>query len=187
MDVHDAITNRRSIRNFSDDPVTDDQIRELIDAACWAPSWANVQAWRFIVLRDRDQINAVTECYSPNNPARKCSFSASAVIVACGEINRSGHGKDGSLKTRYDNWYMFDLGMAVQNLSLRAHEMGLGSVVVGSMDHGRVDELLELPEDIVSVVAVPVGRSATIPKKAPERVKPENCAYRDRWNTLYWS
>ena len=53
MEVRDAILTRRSVRNFTDYYVTDDEIDRLLEAARWAPSWSNTQSWEFIIIRDR--------------------------------------------------------------------------------------------------------------------------------------
>ncbi len=71
MELQQAIVERRSIRRFTDYYVTDDEIKQILEAARMAPSWANVQPWEFIVVRDKTLIEKITQTYSPNNPARK--------------------------------------------------------------------------------------------------------------------
>ena len=168
METMDAITGRRSVRSFTDEPVTDDEIRQLLDAARRAPSWANTQSWEFIVVRDRILIEKLTDTYSPTNPARKCSASSSVVIVACARTRHAGF-RDGVQRTRYDSWHMFDLGLAVQNLCLRAHDLGLGTVIVGSLNHEACDSVLGVPDGIETIVAIPVGRPAVMAKDGPAR------------------
>ncbi len=168
MNLDEAITGRRSVRKFSERNVTDEEIRSLIEAARWAPSWANTQVWEFIVVRDKDLIEKVTGTYAEKNPATKGSLGASALIVACGKTGISGcyGGKD---VTSLSNWYMFDLGMAVQNLCLKAYEMGLGTVVVGLMDHEACKKLLNVPEGYEVVAVLPIGEPAAPPKAGPPR------------------
>ncbi|MCX7680081.1 MAG: nitroreductase family protein [Spirochaetes bacterium] len=168
MELKEAIYTRRSIRKFTEEMVTDDEIKEMLDAARFAPSWANVQPWEFIVVRDKSIIERITNTYSPNNPARKCSLACSALIVVCGKQHLSGY-KDGAPVTRFDSWYMFDLGMAVQNLCLRAHDMGLGTVVVGFMNHDECRRILEVPAGYEVVAAIPVGKPAVVGKEGPPR------------------
>jgi nitroreductase len=185
MELKDAQYTRRSIRSFTDYYVTDDEIREIIHAGRMAPSWANTQAWHFIVLRDRDTIVKVTDCYSETNPARKCSADASALIVVCAEKGRSGHGKDGSLRTRFAEWFMFDLGMAVQNMSLAVHDLALGTVVVGSIDHGKIDEICHVPQSHQTVVVLPLGKPLKVPEKAPRRKELEECTSLDSFDEKF--
>lgn len=168
MELKEALLTRRSIRRFTDEAVSDDAIREMLEVARFAPSWANVQPWEFIVLRDRELIEKITETYSPNNPARKCSLACSALIVVCARVHLSGY-KEGAPVTRYDSWHMFDLGMAVQNLCLRAHDLGLGTVVVGFMNHDECRRILDVPAGYEVVVAIPVGKPAVAAKEGPPR------------------
>ena len=168
MELDDAIKTRRSVRKFSDYVVTDEDINCLIDAARWAPSWGNTQCWDFIIVQDKIKIEKLTDLYSETNPARKCSYQCSCLIVACAKMKLSGH-KNMIPRTKFKEWFMFDLGMALQNLSLKAHDIGLGSVIVGSLDHDQVHKYLELPGDIDVVCVLPIGKPLDIKKSAPPR------------------
>ena len=168
MRLQEAILKRRSIRNFIDYYVSNEEIKEIIEAARWAPSWANTQTWEFVIIREKNLIKEVTATYSENNPATKCSNAASVLIVACAKRGVAGY-KQGIKRTKFSEWFMFDLGMAVQNISLKAHELGLGSVVVGLLDHDACRKLIELPEDYEVVVVVPIGKPATEVKEGPPR------------------
>lgn len=180
MELDRAIRERRSIRKFNDRPVTDREIAELMEAARWAPSWKNGQVWEFIVVRDRSMIEKITATYREGNPARSCSLAASALIVACARTGVSGT-IDGVERTKFTNWFLFDLGLAVQNLCLKAHELGLGTVVVGSLGHDRCRELLGLPEGYEVVVALPLGRPAAAGKEGPARRPAAEFCHRDRF------
>lgn len=184
MELMQAIMERRSVRKFTDYHVTDDELKELLDTARWAPSWANTQVWEFVVVRDRDVIEKVTATYSEYNPARKCSMSTSALVVFCAKTGVSGSKGDGEA-TKFSNWFMFDCGMAVQNFCLKAHEMGLGTVVVGLMDHEACRKILGLPEGYEVVVSVPVGRSAVEGKKGPPRKSLAECTHLDRFGDSF--
>ena len=106
--------------------------------------------------------------YSEKNPAIKCSLTASALIVACAKTGISGcYG--GQEVTAVHNWYMFDLGIAVQTLCLKAHELGLGTVVVGLMDHEACKKILAVPEGRQVVAVIPIGRPALPPREGPTR------------------
>jgi nitroreductase len=163
MDLKTAIKSRKTVRKFTDHYIPNEDLQTILDAARRAPSWANTQVWEFVVLRDREVIRQVTECYSETNPARKCSMDASAVIVVCAKLNVSGCFK-GEPLTVFNEWYMFDLGMAVENICLSAHDIGLGSVVVGSMDHEKIAEICKVPDEYAVVVAVPLGEPLDLEK-----------------------
>jgi nitroreductase len=184
MELDQAIAGRRSVRKFTDYVVSDDEIRALIEAAGQAPSWANTQVWEFIAVRDRGLIERVVDTYAQKNPAAKCSLNASVLIVACAKTGLSGcyEGKD---VTSLSNWYMFDVGMAVQNLCLKAHAMDLGTVVVGLMDHHACKEVLGVPAGHEVVAVVPVGRPAAPGKSGPPRKELAEFLYRDTFGTAF--
>ena len=180
MELLEAIQKRRSVRRFTDYSVTDEELKQLIDAARCAPSWANTQAWEFVIVRERPLIEKIAETYSPQNPARKCSAAASALIVACAKTGLSGC-KEGRDVTKFSAWFMFDLGMAVQNLCLRAHEMGLGTVVVGLMDHDACRRIIALPDGFEAVAAIPVGRPEVAGREGPPRKSANEITHLNRF------
>jgi len=168
MELSDATLHRRSVRKFTDYIVTDEEIRQLLDAARLAQSWANTQVWEFVVVRDKGIIEKVVATYVDMNPATKCSLAASLLIVACAKTGVSGcyGGKD---VTKFTNWFMFDLGIAVQNLCLKAHELGLGTVVVGFLDHDVCKKVINLPDGYEVVAVLPVGKPLAEPKQGSPR------------------
>ena len=184
MNLIDAINNRRSIRRFTEDKVTDDDVKYILSAAGKSPSWANTQVWEFIVIRDREIISRVTETYSENNPARKCSQSADLLIAVCAKKGVSGC-KEGKPGTKFNEWFMFDLGMAVQNLTLAAWDIGLGTVVVGFMDHDRCAEILGVPEDYELAAVMPVGKIEDPDKKGPKKREIGEYTHLNRFGTPY--
>ncbi len=168
MELKDAIVTRRTVRKFTDYRVTDNEVEELLEAVRWSPTWANTQSWEFIVIRDSDRIKAVTDTYSPSNPGRRCSENASLLIAICADTTKAGH-KKGVLSTEFNEWFMFDLGIATQNLSLKAHDMGLGSVIIGSLDHEKCAQILEVSNPYKLAAILVVGKPETIKTEQPER------------------
>jgi nitroreductase len=168
MELQEAILKRRSVRKFTEDAVTDEELMQIFEAVRWSPSWSNTQVWEFIVVRDKSTIEKVVSTYVDKNPATKCSLAASALIVACAKSGVSGcYG--GQELTSIHNWYMFDLGLAVQTLCLRAHEIGLGTVVVGLMNHEACKKVLNIPDGHEVIAVIPIGRPAVPPKDGPSR------------------
>ncbi len=168
MELQEAILKRRSVRKFTEDFVSDSELQQIFEVVRWSPSWANTQVWEFVVVRDKDLIQRVTSTYSEKNPAAKCSLAASALIVVCGKTGISGcYG--GKEATKHSNWYMFDLGIATQTLCLKAQEMGLGTVVVGLMDHDACSKVINLPEGYEVAAVIPIGRPAVEAKSGPAR------------------
>jgi len=167
MDTLDAIMTRRSIRRYKDTPVDEATLEKVLEAARWAPSWANTQCARFVVVRDNDIRTGLVEALSENNPATKALQNAPLIIVACAKLERSGY-YHGEAQTAKGDFFMFDVALAMQNLALAAHALGLGTVHVGMFDHDKVDKLLNVPEGYTVVEMTPLGypdQEATAPPR----------------------
>jgi len=181
VEVMDAIKERRSIRQYLSDPVTDQELRAVLEAARWAPSWANTQAWEFVVVKDAPVKQALSQTLTPNNPSTDAVRTAPVVIAAVGRRDLSGFKKDGPL-TKAGDWYMFDLGLAIQNLTLAAFSLGLGTVHVGAMDLGAAEKILEIPEGYSLVELIPLGRPAS-DSKAPPRKELSEFLHKDKFGS----
>ncbi len=159
MEVFEAIKNRRSIRRYKTDPVDDKTVELVLDAARLAPSWANTQCWRFIVVRDPAKKEALASTMLHNNVATDSIRNAPVVIVACAELGKSGY-YDGELVTDKGDWYMFDVAVAMQNLVLAAWSLGLATVYVGHFDASKAARILAVPEGFCVVAMTPLGYPA---------------------------
>jgi nitroreductase len=186
MDVMEAIATRRSIRKYRPDLVDDRTIEIILEAARQAPSWANTQCWRFVVVQDIDLKNGIAntlisvsgkagqslqvtpqgETVVPMkgvsqrpNKAAAAIREAPVLIVACAEMGKSGYyNRDpGEAVTDKGDWYMFDVALAMQNLTLAAHSLGLGTVHVGAFDAKKVAEILNVPRGFAVVEMTPLG------------------------------
>jgi nitroreductase len=184
MEAFECIVTRRSIRSFTEQPVSEETIKKLLEAVRWAPSWANTQCWEVVVLKERENKEKLAGMVSKNNPAIKGIKQAPAVFVVCCKKGVSGF-KSGAAVTVRGDWYMFDAGIACQNLCLAAHALGLGTVHVGSFAHEAVDEFLGLPGDVKSVEIIPVGYPAREGKAPPRKELGEFC-HLERYGDTYF-
>lgn len=156
MDAIEAIMTRKSRRKFKSAPVSDEVLRQVLEAARWAPSWANTQCWRFIIVCDRDTRDKLATLLRPTNPSLDAIRNAPILIVACAELKKAGY-YHGEPATDKGDWYLFDTGLAIQNLALAAHALGLGTVHVGSFNGQRAAEILGVPEGFCVVEMLPLG------------------------------
>ncbi len=179
MEVISAIQARRSIRRYKADPVKEEDLKVVLEAARWAPSWRNTQCWRFIVVRDAVVKAELAEALSPGNAAISAIREAPVVIAACAELGKSGY-KRGEVCTDKGDWFMFDVALAMQNLVLAACSLGLGTVHVGWVDAKKAAEILQLPQDIVFVEMTPLGYSDEEPEARPRKELSEIVFY-DRY------
>jgi len=168
MEVLEAIRERRSVRRFTEDPVSPEDLSKVLEAAQWAPSWVNVQPWKIVIVKDAAKKEALAETLLPKNPAAKGLIQAPVVIALIGERGKSGLYGD-SFSTDKGDWYMFDLGIAAQNIALAAHSLGLGTVHVGALDHKKAGAILQVPEGFEVVEILPLGHPTFAPKAPPRK------------------
>lgn len=155
MDFSDVIKSRRSIRKYcAGKSVSKEQIEELIKAAAYAPTWKNSQTARYYCAVEQEAIEKVRNCLPEFNQKNS---ENSALIVTTFVHNRSGFKPDGEPQNECENgWGYYDLGLANENLLLKATEMGLGTLVMGIRDGEALKTALDIPneETVVSVIAV---------------------------------
>lgn len=152
-----AIKERRSCRQYKSDPVNEDDLNMILEAARWAPSWANTQCCRLVVVRNKETTLQLAGCLAANNPATAALSEAPVVIVACAEKQKAGYKKGEAVTDKGDYWYMYDTALAMQNLTLAAWALGLGTVHIGLFDAAKAASILGLPPEVVCVAMTPVG------------------------------
>jgi len=187
VEVLEAIQSRRSIRRYQDTPVDDKVLTAVLEAARWAPSWSNTQCWKFIVVREAGTRNKLADTLVPipgadKNPAEKAVRSAPVVVIACAEREKSGYYDGKALTDKGDNWFMFDVALAMQNLALQAHALGLGTVHVGSFDAVKAAEILNVPGGFSVVEMTPLGYPDQQPGPRPRKELAE-IIYYETWGT----
>lgn len=164
MNFNEAVSARRSIRAFDPEKkVTREQIEELISCAIEAPTWKNSQTGRYYVALSDEAVQAVKEALPGFN--QNSTKDASAYIVTAFVKNRSGYEKDGTPTTELaaNEWGVYDLGLANENILLKAADMGLGTLVMGIRDAAKLAEYFEIPEDQCVVAVLGVGYPAVEP------------------------
>jgi len=193
MELFEAINNRRSIRRYKPDNVDDEKIDAILEAGRWAPSWTNSQCWRFVVVRDPELKAQLASTLlkiklrdkEVDNPATTAINTVPAVIVVCAEIGKSGSesspGGGVEYVTDKGDWFMFDTALAVQNMVLTAHALGLGTVIVGAFNAAQVEKILGIPEGNRVVSMIPIG----VPDqegKTPPRKDLSEIVKKDKWS-----
>ena len=143
----DTIKKRRSIRKYTPEPLSDGDIRTLLEAAMAAPSANNSQPWEFIVVRD----GALRQKLAETHPWSKMCRGAAAVFVVCGDPGRSDH-------------WVEDTSAATQNLLLAVTALDLGAVWVGVYPRAEREEhvkrALGIPANLRVLCLVPAGHPA---------------------------
>lgn len=179
MDVIEAIKTRRSIRKYRLDPVEEGKLQAILEAARWAPSWANTQCWEFIVVKNSETKRRLAETLTSWNRASNAVKNAPVVIVACAKLGLSGFWK-GKPEIGKENFYMFDAALALQNLTLAAHSLGLGTLHVGGFDAKKAAEILGVPAGVSVIELMPLGYPLEIPN-APARKELKDFTYYEKY------
>ncbi len=184
MDLIKVISERRSVRKYKSDPIPDDIILEILEAGRQAPSWANTQVSRFIVVKDQAVRVALQDTLiPPTNPSRAAMAEAPCVICVIAKKGVSGYYK-GQASTSKGDWLMFDAGICMEHIVLAAWNFGLGTVHVGNFDAEKAEKVLKIPEDFTVVEMTPVGYFDETPKATPRRALKES-AFLDYYGEPY--
>jgi nitroreductase len=176
MELMEAIKGRRSIRRYTSKAVDDKTLETILEAARQAPSWANTQCWRFVVVRDSQTRNKLADTAievtegRPNRGAEAMRITPIAIVV-CAEMRKSGYYVRGGQEPVTDkgDWYMYDVALAMQNLTLAAHALGLGTVNIGAFDAIKAAEILGVPEGYAVVSMTPLGYPDQEPNPRPRK------------------
>ena len=152
MNIKEVFEKRKSIRKFTGEPITEDQIKTIMEAAQIAPSASNRQPYKFIVIKDDE----FKKEFRKKASAQRFLEKAAVIFVALGSKER-------------EYWYKVDIGIAVQQMTLQTAELGLGSCWIGAFERDKVRELLNVPDDWVIVALLPVGVPAQDPPARPRK------------------
>lgn len=178
MDIYEALKERRSVRKYTSDPVPEDKLNRLLEAGRLAPSWANKQCWRFIVVKDPEKKEKLASAMPKDNPARKAvGETAPVVIVLCADPEASGK-QDGK------DYYLLDSGLAMQQLMLAANAEGLGTCWVAWFDEATIREACAVPPEYRVVAITPVGVPEKQPSPRPRKDLSE-ITYAEEWGRSY--
>lgn len=142
---------RYSCRAYTDQPVPDDKLNALCEAARLAPTGCNKQAQRLFIFKSPDALAKIRSCTHSH-------FNAPVVFLVCYDSSDLWH-------RSYDNWDTgyTDAASAVSHILLAAADLGLGSCWVGSFDPKQVRSLFGLPDSYVPAALIPVGYPAAGP------------------------
>jgi nitroreductase len=161
MDFYEVIQGRRSVRKYKTDPVDDDKLQRILNAARLAPSAANRQPISFIVVRDDKIKRKLKDAYS-----QEWFYTAPVIICACALPDKAWKRNDG--KAYVD----VDVAIAMDHLILAAAAEGLGTCWIAAFKPGIVKEVLNIPDDLEPLILTPLGYPETIPE--PTYRKPLN-------------
>jgi len=173
MDIFEAIKGRRSIRQFTDEPIGKDALEKLLDAARWAPTASNQQRWRFVVVTS-PSVKDLVRKFAPGIFAMPAAF-----IVICVK-------KALDAKPLAEVTYLADCAIAAQNIMLAAYGMGIGTCVVLSYAKAAIAEILNIPEGVEPLLVLTLGYPAEAPEPPP-RLELNQIAFMDEYGEKWTS
>jgi len=165
------IKTRRAVREFSDQPISDTDIKDIIEMAIWAPSASNMNARVFVVVRDKDRIRKI-RAFSPGMFSEpKC------IIVLCTDKQKAFE-VGGELGR--DRASLMDIAVSAQNMLLSAWSKGIGTCPLASFNAPAIAKILGLPDHIYPDLIITMGYPASKPE-TPERPNIEDVMYYEQY------
>lgn len=170
MQTLEAIFTRRSIRSFTAESIPDEVLQTIIRAAAAAPSASNAQPWVFITVQNARRLAALRSL------APGIIGVPAAVVIMCLDQRLRRESSDDS----FDSITLIDLGAALQNILLTAHDLGFGGCPIGSFHKQGVMAFLNLPEHIEPCLLVALGKPRVIPP-APKKRPIEEIHFHEKY------
>jgi|SRR5581483_465774 len=171
MDTWDAIRARRNVRNYTDEPIADDELDRILEAGRRAPSSMNWQPWHFVVVTDRAQLGELAEVWQG---AGHVARSAVTIALVAARPEDDTH----------RDWLQYDLGQATANMMLTATDLGIGSGHAAVSDEAQAQRVLGFPDGYFCVYLIALGRPADRPLRPiqnPSRRPFDDVVHRGRW------
>ncbi len=165
MDVRQAIAERRSVRGYRAEPIPEEVLDELLEAARLAPSGGNRQEWRFIAVKDAGQRQKLAEA------AGQPFIGEAPVILAGVSLNPERVMRCGVPA------YAVDVAIAMTDVTLAAAALGLGTCWIGSFNQEKVKEILGIPDMCKAVELMPIGYPADAPRVKDRKPLAEVVSY----------
>lgn len=143
-DILDIIKTRRSVRKYSNQEITEEQLKKILEAGRWSPSAVNRQPWSFVVVKDKEARKKIGDASKFYLIANKHVSEAPVIIAVC-------------VKDKTNKWAQIDCGMASQNIMLEAHSIGLGTCFCGLFDEEKIKQIIGLPESMSVLGLITLG------------------------------
>jgi nitroreductase len=162
VDILELVKKRRHIHFFEAEPISDENIKTLLEAARWAPSAGNLQPWEIILIDSKDDKDRLVGAIKKKEYIR----SAPVILIFCADMNRSRerYGERGT-----SLYVIQDTTAAIQNVLLTATALGLGSGWVGDFDENAIADLFKLPPNVRPMALIMIGKSNENPKPPSRR------------------
>lgn len=171
MEFRTVIETRRSIRKFKSDPISTEMLSRILDAGRLAPTWANKQGVRYIIIRQPDKIKAVADAIG-----QRWTQAVPLFVVVCIDPNNSGKNGNGL------GYFSVDAAICLEHIILAAVNEGLGTCWIGSFDEAKVKDVCKIPKSMVVIGLTPLGFPDQTPSAQNRRALSEFIHYDEYGN-----
>lgn len=169
MDFTEVVKNRRSIRKYKPDPVPEEILIKILDAARVAPTWANMQGVRYIVVSEPDNVKHLAEAIGQKWMKNIPVFIA--VVIAPGDSGKNVNNLE---------YFMCDAAICMEHIILAATNEGLGTCWVGHFDEEKVKDVLNVNKRSHIIALTPIGYPDTVPSEQ-KRKNLDEIVYREKF------
>lgn len=173
MEAIKMIKTRRSVRNFTEDKVSEDVLKKIVEASRFAPSWVNFQVARYHFIQDSSIIKEIAEhgvnefVYNINTLTNAPNLLVLTYVA--GKSGKLEPEKDEYTTSKANSWEIFDAGIAAQTFCLSAHANKVGTCIMGVIDDTSIAKIINLPDDQKVAALIAIG----YPDDSEEIVTPE--------------
>lgn len=161
MDAITMIKERRSVRKYKQEKVDRELMKEIVDIARWAPSWANYQVARYTLVDDAEVIKQLTtdgvKGFSYNIKTLENAKGVAVLSFVKGKSGKLDLEKDEYATEKANIWEVFDAGIACQTFCLAAHAKGIGTCIFGVIDENTIPGIVGLPEEETVAALIAYG------------------------------
>lgn len=151
MSFLELARKRYSVRRYKSIPVEEEKLMEILEAGRIAPSAANFQPWKFVVIKNEEKKRAIASTYHDD-----WILQAPIILVICGDHSKAWRRERFDGKDHCD----IDIAIAVDHMTLAAADLGLGTCWICHFDAKKCKELLKLPKELEAIVLLPLGYPA---------------------------
>jgi len=169
MEFMELVKKRYSCRSYKSDPIENDKLKQVLEAAQLAPTACNLQPFQLVVIHTKGREAELRRIYSSS-----WFTQAPLVICACGMLSESWRRRDGK------NYWEVDVTIAMDHLILAATSLGLGTCWVGAFNPNAAREILGLPDNVEPIAFTPLGYPADSPRRKSRKPLDEIVRY-ERW------
>lgn len=171
MEILDIIKHRRTIRNFKDEDVSDEDLRKILEAGNSAPCAGKLSNWRFIIVKyQKDKEKLAEACFN-----QEWIANASVLIVVCSDNSRL----TGIYGKRGDTYAIQNTAAAIQNILIEATALGIGSAWIGAFDPDGIIRTLEIPDYVEIHAVIALGYANEKPRVI--KLKLPDVVFFDKW------